>query len=135
MTASRRIEDLASAGEWVRFLRPTGTEHLFATLGILATHTSTATSRRAHMCLFAVLCSAASYISPSRPCNSLRSPGQSDLAAGRVAGFDVLLQRHDQDPLYIEIARIVGQWFPTAGFDQLAQRVRTTASASNRPGR
>ncbi|ORA13357.1 sodium-dependent bicarbonate transport family permease [Mycobacterium asiaticum] len=116
MTASRKLRDLRSAGKGFIFfglLAP----NLFATLGIIAAHSYAALTdadfKPGTYVLFAVLCGAASYIAVPAV-HRLAIPEASPtlpLAAslGLTFSYNVTIGI----PLYIEIARIVGQWFHT----------------------
>ncbi|OBK94272.1 sodium-dependent bicarbonate transport family permease [Mycobacterium asiaticum] len=116
MTASRKLRDLRSAGKGFIFfglLAP----NLFATLGIIVAHSYAALTnadfKPGTYVLFAVLCGAASYIAVPAV-HRLAIPEASPtlpLAAslGLTFSYNVTIGI----PLYIEIARIVGQWFHT----------------------
>lgn len=116
MTASRKLRDLRSAGKGFIFfglLAP----NLFATLGIISAHSYAALTdadfKPGTYVLFAVLCGAASYIAVPAV-HRLAIPEASPtlpLAAslGLTFSYNVTIGI----PLYIEIARIVGQWFHT----------------------
>jgi hypothetical protein len=115
MTASRKLRDLKFAGRGFVFfglLAP----NLFATLGILVAYTYAYLTdthfQPGTYVLFAVLCGAASYIT-APAVQRLAIPEASPtlpLAAslGLTFSYNVTIGI----PLYIEIARIVGHWFP-----------------------
>ena len=117
MTASRKLRDLKFAGRgFILFglLAP----NLFATLGILLAHVYASLTdthfQPGTYVLFAVLCAAASYISVPAV-HRLAIPEASPtlpLAAslGLTFSYNVTIGI----PLYIEIARAVGHWFPLA---------------------
>ncbi|OBK19453.1 sodium-dependent bicarbonate transport family permease [Mycobacterium asiaticum] len=114
MTASRKLRDLRSAGRGFIFfglLAP----NLFATLGIFVAHGYAALThadfKPGTYVLFAVLCGAASYIAVPAV-HRLAIPEASPtlpLAAslGLTFSYNVTIGI----PLYIEIARVIGQWF------------------------
>jgi uncharacterized protein len=116
MTASRKLRDLKFAGRGFVFfglLAP----NLFATLGILVAYTYAYLTdthfQPGTYVLFAVLCGAASYIT-APAVQRLAIPEASPtlpLAAslGLTFSYNVTIGI----PLYIEIARIVGHWFPS----------------------
>jgi uncharacterized protein len=115
MTASRKLRDLRSAGPGFIFfglLAP----NLFATVGILLAYTYAYLTdthfQPGTYVLFAVLCGAASYITVPAV-QRLAIPEASPtlpLAAslGLTFSYNVMIGI----PLYIEIARGVGHWFP-----------------------
>ena len=117
MTASRKLRDLKFAGRgfiWFGLLAP----NLFAILGILIAHVYASLTdthfQPGTYVLFAVLCAAASYISVPAV-HRLAIPEASPtlpLAAslGLTFSYNVTIGI----PLYIEIARAVGHWFPLA---------------------
>jgi len=118
MTASRKLKDLRSAGRGFIFfglLAP----NLFAMLGIIVAHTYAYLThtdfKPGTYVLFAVLCGAASYIAVPAV-QRLAIPEASPtlpLAASLALTFSYNVTIGI--PLYIEIGRIVGEWFPGTG--------------------
>jgi uncharacterized protein len=115
MTASRKLKDLRSAGFGFIFfglLAP----NIFAPLGIIVAHTYAYLThtefKPGTYVLFAVLCGAASYITVPAV-QRLAIPEASPtlpLAASLALTFSYNVTLGI--PLYIEIARVVGHWFP-----------------------
>ncbi|WP_204081252.1 sodium-dependent bicarbonate transport family permease [Mycobacterium riyadhense] len=116
MTASRKLRDLRSAGAGFIFfglLAP----NLFATLGIFVAHsyaylTNTEFKPGTYV-LFAVLCGAASYIAVPAVQRLAIPEASPTLPLAASLGLTFSYNVTVGIPLYIEIARIVGNWFPT----------------------
>lgn len=117
MTASRKLKDLRSAGFGFIFyglLAP----NLFATLGIFVaytyaylTHTEFKTGTYV---LFAVLCAAASYIAVPAVQRLAIPEASPTLPLAASLGLTFSYNVTIGIPLYIEIVRLVGHWFPGA---------------------
>jgi hypothetical protein len=115
MTASRRLKDLKSAGPgFIAFglLAP----NLFATLGIIVAHTYSyvahAQFNPGTYILFAVLCGAASYIAVPAVQRLAIPEASPTLPLAASLGLTFSYNVTIGIPLYIEISRLVGQWFP-----------------------
>ena len=115
MTASRKLKDLKSAGRGFIFfglLAP----NLFATLGIIVAHTYTYLTRTdfkpGTYVLFAVLCAAASYIAVPAVQRLAIPEASPTLPLAASLGLTFSYNVTIGIPLYIEIARMVGHWFP-----------------------
>jgi uncharacterized protein len=114
MTASRKLKDLRSAGPGFVFfglLAP----NLFATLGIFVactyaylTHTD---FKSGTYVLFAVLCGAASYIAVPAVQRLAIPEASPTLPLAASLGLTFSYNVTIGIPLYIEIARVVEQWF------------------------
>jgi uncharacterized protein len=115
MTASRKLNDLKSAGRGFIFfglLAP----NLFATLGIIVAY-SYAYLTDTHFepgtyVLFAVLCGAASYIAVPAVQRLAIPEASPTLPLAASLGLTFSYNVTIGIPLYIEIARAVGHWFP-----------------------
>jgi uncharacterized protein len=115
MTASRKLRDLRSAGSgFIVFglLAP----NLLATLGILVAYTY-AYLTHTHFqpgtyVLFAVLCGAASYITVPAVQRLAIPEASPTLPLAASLGLTFSYNATIGIPLYIEIAHIVGHWFP-----------------------
>jgi uncharacterized protein len=115
MTASRKLRDLRSAGGGFIFfglLAP----NIFATLGIFVaytygylTHTQFGLGTYV---LFAVLCGAASYIAVPAVQRLAIPEASPTLPLAASLGLTFSYNVTIGIPLYIEIARMVGHWFP-----------------------
>lgn len=115
MTASRRLKDLKKAGPgFIAFglLAP----NLFATLGIITayaygylTHTE---FKPGTYILFAVLCGAASYIAVPAVQRLAIPEASPTLPLAASLGLTFSYNVTIGIPLYIEISRVVGHWFP-----------------------
>ena len=115
MTASRKLKDLKRGG--VPFIiLGIAMPIVFSTIGISVAHVFSMVIHQelslGTYVLFSVLCGAASYIAvPGGP--AAGDPrGEPDAPAGRLARPDLLLQRDDRIPLYIEIAKALMKAFP-----------------------
>jgi uncharacterized protein len=117
MTASRKLRDLRLAGRgFILFglLAP----NLFATLGILLAYayayvTDTHFQPGTYV-LFAVLCAGASYITLPAVQRLAIPEASPTLPLAASLGLTFSYNVTIGIPLYIEIARIVGHWFPGA---------------------
>jgi uncharacterized protein len=115
MTASRKLKDLRSTGRGFIFfglLAP----NIFAPLGILVAHsyaylTHTAFKPGTYV-LFAVLCAAASYIAVPAVQRLAIPEASPTLPLAASLGLTFSYNVTIGIPLYIEIARMVGHWFP-----------------------
>ena len=115
MTASRKLRDLKFAGRGFIFfglLAP----NLFATLGIIVAY-SYAYLTDTHFkpgtyVLFAVLCGAASYIAVPAVQRLAIPEASPTLPVAASLGLTFSFNVTIGIPLYIEIARVVGHWFP-----------------------
>jgi len=115
MTASRKLRDLRSAGPgFIAFglLAP----NVFATLGILAAYayadlTDTHFQPGTYV-LFAVLCGAASYITVPAVQRLAIPEASPTLPLAASLGLTFSYNVTIGIPLYIEINRIIGHWFP-----------------------
>jgi uncharacterized protein len=115
MTASRKLRDLRSAGTgFILFglLAP----NIFATLGIVVAFsyaylTHTAFSQGTYV-LFAVLCGAASYIAVPAVQRLAIPEASPTLPLAASLGLTFSYNVTIGIPLYIEIVRVVGHWFP-----------------------
>jgi uncharacterized protein len=115
MTASRKLKDLRTAGPgFIAFalLAP----NVFATIGIFAaytyaylTHTDFKTGTYV---LFAVLCGAASYIAVPAVQRLAIPEASPTLPLAASLGLTFSYNVTIGIPLYIEIVRLVGHWFP-----------------------
>jgi uncharacterized protein len=115
MTASRRLKDLKHAGPGFiafGFLAP----NLFATLGIIVAHTYSylahAQFKPGTYILFAVLCGAASYIAVPAVQRLAIPEASPTLPLAASLGLTFSYNVTIGIPLYIEVSRLVGQWFP-----------------------
>jgi uncharacterized protein len=115
MTAARKLRDLRSAGRgFVAFglLAP----NLFAPLGIIVAHTYAYLThtdfKPGTYVLFAVLCGAASYIAVPAVQRLAIPEASPTLPLAASLGLTFAYNVTIGIPLYIEIARIVGHWFP-----------------------
>jgi uncharacterized protein len=114
MTAASKLRDLKSAGRgFILFglLAP----NLFAPLGIIVAHayaylTDTALAPGTYV-LFAVLCGAASYIAVPAVQRLAIPEASPTLPLAASLGLTFSYNVTIGIPLYIEISRIVGQWF------------------------
>jgi uncharacterized protein len=117
MTAARKLKDLRSAGLGFIFfgvLAP----NLFATIGIIAAHsyaylTDTAFKPGTYV-LFAVLCGAASYIAVPAVQRLAIPEASPTLPLAASLGLTFSYNVTIGIPLYIEISRMVGHWFPVS---------------------
>jgi uncharacterized protein len=117
MTASRKLKDLRSAGLGFIFfgvLAP----NVFATIGIIAAHsyaylTDTAFKPGTYV-LFAVLCGAASYIAVPAVQRLAIPEASPTLPLAASLGLTFSYNVTIGIPLYIEISRMVGHWFPVS---------------------
>jgi uncharacterized protein len=115
MTASRKLKDLRSAGMGFIFfglLAP----NLFATIGIIVAHsyaylTDTSFKPGTYV-LFAVLCGAASYIAVPAVQRLAIPEASPTLPLAASLGLTFSYNVTIGIPLYIEISRMVGHWFP-----------------------
>ena len=115
MTASRKLRDLKTAGRGFIFfglLAP----NLFATLGIIVAY-SYAYLTDTHFkpgtyVLFAVLCGAASYITVPAVQRLAIPEASPTLPLAASLGLTFSYTVTIGIPLYIEISRVVGHWFP-----------------------
>jgi hypothetical protein len=115
MTAARKLRDLRSAGRGFIFfglLAP----NLFAPLGIIVAHsyaylTHTEFKPGTYV-LFAVLCAAASYIAVPAVQRLAIPEASPTLPLAASLGLTFAYNVTIGIPLYIELARAVGQWFP-----------------------
>lgn len=115
MTASRKLKDLRSAGLGFIFfglLAP----NLFATIGIIVAHsyaylTNTGFKPGTYV-LFAVLCGAASYIAVPAVQRLAIPEASPTLPLAASLGLTFSYNVTIGIPLYIEISRMVGHWFP-----------------------
>jgi uncharacterized protein len=115
MTASRKLKDLRAAGRGFIFfglLVP----NVFATLGILVAH-SYAYLTDTHFqpgtyVLFAVLCGAASYITVPAVQRLAIPEASPTLPLAASLGLTFSYNVTIGIPVYIEIAKVVGHWFP-----------------------
>jgi len=116
MTASRKLKDLRAAGMGFIFfglLAP----NLFATIGVVAAHTyayvTDTTLKPGTYVLFAVLCGAASYIAVPAVQRLAIPEASPTLPLAASLGLTFSYNVTIGIPLYIEISRMVGHWFPT----------------------
>ncbi|KZS71872.1 sodium-dependent bicarbonate transport family permease [Mycobacterium kansasii] len=116
MTASRKLKDLRTAGRGFIFfglLAP----NLFATLGIVAAHSyaylTNSDFKPGTYVLFAVLCGAASYIAVPAVQRLAIPEASPTLPLAASLGLTFSYNVTIGIPLYIEVARMVGQWFHT----------------------
>ncbi|OBK33536.1 sodium-dependent bicarbonate transport family permease [Mycobacterium sp. 1245111.1] len=115
MTAARKLRDLKSAGRGFIFfalLAP----NIFAPLGILVAHTY-AYVTHAHFdpgtyVLFAVLCGAASYIAVPAVQRLAIPEASPTLPLAASLGLTFSYNVTIGIPVYIEIAKVIGSWFP-----------------------
>ncbi|CAM2929680.1 sodium-dependent bicarbonate transport family permease [Mycobacterium intermedium] len=117
MTASRKLKDLRTAGRGFIFfglLAP----NLFATLGIIVAHCYSAATgtdfKPGTYVLFAVLCGAASYIAVPAVQRLAIPEASPTLPLAASLGLTFSYNVTVGIPLYIEISRLVAQWFHTA---------------------
>ncbi|GAB3024130.1 sodium-dependent bicarbonate transport family permease [Mycobacterium bourgelatii] len=117
MTASRKLKDLRTAGRGFIFfglLAP----NLFATLGIIVAHCYAALTgtdfKPGTYVLFAVLCGAASYIAVPAVQRLAIPEASPTLPLAASLGLTFSYNVTVGIPLYIEISRLVAQWFHTA---------------------
>ncbi len=115
MTASRKLKDLRSTGRGFIFfglLAP----NIFAPLGILVAHCYACLTHAAFKpgtyVLFAVLCGAASYIAVPAVQRLAIPEASPTLPLAASLGLTFSYNVTIGIPLYIEIARMVGHWFP-----------------------
>jgi hypothetical protein len=115
MTAASKLRDLRYAGRGFVFfglLAP----NLFAPLGIIVAHTyaylTHADFKPGTYVLFAVLCGAASYIAVPAVQRLAIPEASPTLPLAASLGLTFSYNVTIGIPLYIEISRIVGQWFP-----------------------
>ncbi len=115
MTASRKLRDLRTAGPgFIVFavLAP----NIFAPLGIIVAHTyaylTHAEFKMGTYVLFAVLCGAASYIAVPAVQRLAIPEASPTLPLAASLGLTFSYNVTIGIPLYIEIARAVGHWFP-----------------------
>lgn len=116
MAAARKVKDLRSAGRGFIFfglLAP----NLFATLGIFLAHVysylTDSEFKPGTYVLFAVLCGAASYIAVPAVQRLAIPEASPTLPLAASLGLTFSYNVTIGIPLYIEIARIIGQCFPT----------------------
>jgi hypothetical protein len=115
MTAASKLRDLKSAGRgFILFglLAP----NLFAPLGIIVAHayaylTDTAFAPGTYV-LFAALCGAASYIAVPAVQRLAIPEASPTLPLAASLGLTFSYNVTIGIPLYIEVSRVVGQWFP-----------------------
>jgi uncharacterized protein len=115
MTAASKLRDLRYAGRGFVFfglLAP----NLFAPLGIIVAHTYAYLThtdfKPGTYVLFAVLCGAASYIAVPAVQRLAIPEASPTLPLAASLGLTFSYNVTIGIPLYIEISRIVGQWFP-----------------------
>jgi uncharacterized protein len=115
MTAASKLRDLKAAGRGFIFfglLAP----NLFAPLGIIVAHTyaylTLTEFKPGTYVLFAVLCGAASYIAVPAVQRLAIPEASPTLPLAASLGLTFSYNVTVGIPLYIEIARAVGQWFP-----------------------
>ena len=115
MTASRKLKDLRTAGPGFIFfglLAP----NIFAPLGIIVAHIyaylTHAEFKPGTYVLFAVLCGAASYIAVPAVQRLAIPEASPTLPLAASLGLTFSYNVTIGIPLYIEIARAVGHWFP-----------------------
>jgi uncharacterized protein len=115
MTASRKLRDLKLAGRGFIFfglLAP----NVFATLGILAAYTYAYLTdthfQPGTYVLFAVLCGAASYITVPAVQRLAIPEASPTLPLAASLGLTFSYNVTIGIPLYIEINRVIGHWFP-----------------------
>jgi hypothetical protein len=115
MTAASKLQDLRFAGRGFIFfglLAP----NLFAPLGIVVAHTYAYLThtdfKPGTYVLFAVLCGAASYIAVPAVQRLAIPEASPTLPLAASLGLTFSYNVTIGIPLYIEISRIVGQWFP-----------------------
>jgi uncharacterized protein len=115
MTAASKLQDLKSAGRgFILFglLAP----NLFAPLGIIIAHTYAYLTHTdfepGTYVLFAVLCGAASYIAVPAVQRLAIPEASPTLPLAASLGLTFSYNVTIGIPLYIEISRVVGQWFP-----------------------
>jgi uncharacterized protein len=115
MTAARKLRDLKSAGRGFIFfalLAP----NIFAPLGIIVAHTY-AYVTHAHFepgtyVLFATLCGAASYIAVPAVQRLAIPEASPTLPLAASLGLTFSYNVTIGIPVYIEIAKVIGSWFP-----------------------
>ena len=115
MTAARKLKDLRSAG--LRFiLFGVLAPNLFATIGIVVAHTYAYVTdtgfKPGTYVLFAVLCGAASYIAVPAVQRLAIPEASPTLPLAASLGLTFSYNVTIGIPLYIEISRMVGHWFP-----------------------
>jgi uncharacterized protein len=115
MTAARKLRDLKSAGRGFIFfglLAP----NLFAPLGIIVAHTYAYLThtdfKPGTYILFAALCAAASYIAVPAVQRLAIPEASPTLPLAASLGLTFSYNVTIGIPLYIEFARVIGQWFP-----------------------
>jgi hypothetical protein len=115
MTASRRLKDLKTAGPGLivfGLLAP----NLFATLGIITAHSyahlTHAQFKPGTYILFAVLCGAASYIAVPAVQRLAIPEASPTLPLAASLGLTFAYNVTIGIPLYIEVSRVVTQWWP-----------------------
>ena len=115
MTAASKLRDLKSAGRgFILFglLAP----NLFAPLGIIVAHTYAYLThtdfKPGTYILFAVLCGAASYIAVPAVQRLAIPEASPTLPLAASLGLTFSYNVTIGIPLYMEIARMVGQWYP-----------------------
>jgi uncharacterized protein len=115
MTASRKLKDLRSAGRGFIFfglLAP----NLFAALGIIISHSYAYVThtefKPGTYVLFAVLCGAASYIAVPAVQRLAIPEASPTLPLAASLGLTFSYNVTIGIPLYIELSRAVGHWFP-----------------------
>ena len=115
MTASRKLKDLKTAGLAVHRLRPVGTECLCDTGHHRRLRLRIATQtdfKPGTYVLFAVLCGAASYIAVPAVQRLAIPEASPTLPLAASLGLTFSYNVTVGIPLYIEIAKIVANWFP-----------------------
>jgi uncharacterized protein len=115
MTASRRLKDLKTAGRGF-IMYGLVAPNLFATIGIITAY-SYAYLTHTHFkpgtyILFAVLCGAASYIAVPAVQRLAIPEASPTLPLAASLGLTFSYNVTIGIPLYIEISRVVGSWFP-----------------------
>ncbi len=115
MTAARKLKDLRTAGPgFIAYglLAP----NIFATLGIIVAHTYASLThtdfKPGTYILFAVLCGAASYIAVPAVQRLAIPEASPTLPLAASLGLTFSYNVTIGIPLYIEIVRLVGHWFP-----------------------
>src|SRR6201992_2530626 len=115
MTASRKLRDLRTAGPGFIFFAVLA-PNIFAPLGMIVAHAYASAThadfKPGTYVLFAVLCGAASYIAVPAVQRLAIPEASPTLPLAASLGLTVSYNVTIGIPLYIEIARAVGQWFP-----------------------
>ena len=115
MTASRKLQDLRSAG-WGFIFFGLLAPNIFATLGIIVAHSYAYLThtdfKPGTYVLFAVLCGAASYIAVPAVQRLAIPEASPTLPLAASLGLTFSYNVTIGIPLYIAIARAVGHWFP-----------------------